>query len=455
MQADSVGLFLYRNFVQAPYREAAYHFHQAEQVTGWGRKITHLAKSAIYAIPVLGAIVLIALRCFRNFNPGPARGGIDRLSYPGDSLDRIESFIRENKMDEAWQLFTETRKKHPHMIPPERLISTIVEKWASYEMILQRIPVELLRDCAMAYDSFREQCLQESKLWKCFRCYPEYIADIAKENSAFAFEVITTEIGDIVNSDDYRMELFRSAYAETLSKIQSGTLSVVQMKHFAYFLFLHSRVVNKDDFARFNKMADILKTNSSLDPKCLQLLDLVIGKMSMQRSYASDDFTFYNWLVFAELFATSRQEFDEGEIGQRLIALKVDENIQKGILFLQCISSDKPGYLSAQMALGNFWLEQEEYLKAGHCFLQAGQVENRVTPTSLSIRQDALTLAALALFVKSKDEQQQWRYEPRGEQNKDTEQKKLLSSDDCKALIANEQEFLTRLRRYDLLPKDL
>jgi hypothetical protein len=110
------------------------------------------------------------------------------------------------------------------------------------------------------------------------------------------------------------------------------------------------------------------------------------------------------------------------------------------------------------MALGSFWLDQEEYLQAGHCFINAAKIEisdAEIDSTYLRTRKDALTLAALTLFVKSKDEKQQWQYIPRGEQNKDCEEKKLLTNDDCKILTANLQEFYERLKHQQLLPKKI
>lgn len=303
------------------------------------------------------------------------------------------------------------------------------------------IPIDLIRNCAFEYPAFRKRCLQEDELWKCFNAYPEYVADIGKRDPHFALAVVTSHRAATYKSDEYRFELFNAAYPLLLENLKN--LDLQQLQNLGSFLLQYRLVVPHADFEKIKQLATQMSESPSLNPDCKKIMHYVTGKLSLQGIYKEKEnlLQSFEWLGLSNIFTVSHGASTQAGITEMLTDLELDEDIRNAIEFLELLDKNNPSYGPAQMVLGQIWLDNDEFARAGSSYLNAAEASS--DPTT---KRDAIFLAAPCLFVKTSQGQLILR--------EVAEQKKIdtiaLSPIECQKFAADKDAFYKLLQQERL-----
>lgn len=380
--------------------------------------------------------------------------------------NEIQKLTHEGKIQEAWKLYVEsnlkdrygehaiefsTRLKTWSSLPPEELISAIVDEWKDQEAVRTNVTIELIRDCALAYSSFRQKCLTENKLWDYFNAYPEYVADIAKKNVDFAYKIMSTTRGTAILDDRYRFEIFYGGYDQILSQIQTDKMTDEQMKYITAYLLRYRTVITDEDFARIKELAKKIKSRSQVNQNHEAMINFVIGKLSLQGIYKKGENLLQNFtdMSLGDIFHLSATNISECEINDRLAALDLDEEIEKAVQYLLFIPKNAPSYTQSRMALGHIWSEQGEFIEAGKCFLEAALITTTkdLLPKDVQEnRRETLFLAASSLLMKATINNNEKLVMRLKDEDKNEGLFRALSPMDCDELASNTEKFLEILR---------
>ena len=411
------------------------------------QRITHLVCGIVLLIPLINAIVLTIFK-FLN-SKEPLKNSVVLFNHTQESHRRIQELTEQGKFDEAWDLYVKITNvsqiddengiffpRSGATLPPVDLISNIVGKLQTREEISAKIPVELLRDCASAYDGFFQKCLSERKIWDCFIGFQECIADIGKQKPVCAFDIITSISGTALSTDKYRFEIFSAAYPQILANLQNGSISDEQIKYLGAYLLRYREVVLHEDFGKIKIVADAVKKRENCDPDLMKLVEFVVAKLSLQGIYKKGEnlLQCFDAEHLNEFFRISHADSDQNEIAQKFVYLNLDEHVEIGFHYLSLIPKGAPNYAYANMLLGNLWMENDEPIEAGIHFLKAIHNEE--------VKEEALFLAAANLLVRVNTPNAQANYVARREQSAFLP----LNIEDCRAFAANRELFFNTLR---------
>ncbi len=325
-------------------------------------------------------------------------------------------------------------------LPPEALISAVVDdetipetmrsNAACRDLNIERtlIPLELIRDCACAYEGFAKKCLKEASLWHKFSNYPEYIVDIAEQNSFFALKVVTTPKGAIITKDEYRMQIFEAAYKRVLNQINSGMMTDQELNSLGSFLLQYKSIISQEAFAKVKTLASAAKTN--LSSSQANFLDVVVRKLSLQRVY-QEGIGFINVVT------------DENDLLQKVQDLNLGHDGSKGFMYLSLMPKTAEGFVSSRLLLGHNALDLKDTVEAGKYFLEAAFHKK-----AEEHKEEALLLGAASLFMKTYNEEKEtWEFTARKEEKLNDTFVDLLSPEDVRTLTKNIQEFCSLIRK--------
>jgi hypothetical protein len=399
------GYDAYSLFCQ-PYLDGIQYLSDAvtqEEVPLYNR-VTSLILSGLLLTPLLNTIVWLALRFFasdvftlpndnRNNNivdPLNIQMGLQTISSAAEQIfSRIQTLMNEGRVDEAWVLYRGTNRNWRndyeraldleirHYLPPENLIRAVIAALPSTEEIireitngLERDSIGFLRDCAIAYEAFRNQCFEDDKLWNCFTGYETPIADISTAHPSFALKVISSSRKQIIGTDDVRLEIFRAAYPKILEAIGDFTFTFEQTKHIVFYLLSFSLVIPADDFEKIQAIREAFASQETFydahgnadsaegleqAKMCIYLIDLLMGKLYMQGVFGRQPTATAIPLIDESMLDNFFNEEWMEMIASEIATATAEEEIRRGLLYLSLISEDYPGYASAQMTLGNTW----------------------------------------------------------------------------------------------------
>lgn len=346
------------------------------------------------------------------------------------TMRRVEAHMQRNRVDRAWQVYQDgtfkAKKGHPRdkqllataapekrprefpvdhgdwvYLPPEPLLHAKVNQWIAEETtITDCICPDFIRDCAIQYEGFCDRCWKEDQLWSCFAGHQEYIADIANARSQFGLHVMISHRGVDI-SDHHRMEIFRSSHKTLLARIESNMLDAEQMKYFALFLLNHTSAIDQSDFDKICEISKALKQKSILSPDSDYqngsfLMDLVEGKLSFQGIYGGKGGQRIFPPIATDLVLGDITNDWITEISHNISSTDVEETIRKGLFYLSVIPQSSLCYSDAQLALGNLWMDLENFSEAGQCFLRVVDLKNESET-------EAFLLASTCLLAEMKE----------------------------------------------------
>lgn len=360
-------------------------------------------------------------------NPGgnlQNRDLIVATSRNDTAYQRMDSLLEEGQLDAAWQLylndscFGKTGEEnliddYDYLIqggwtylPSEKLLNAAIDQWLNEGgIITKKVCPEFIRDCAIGYLDFSNKFLKENKLWSCFAGCQEYCADIATAHPSFGVQVMISCRGlDI--ADNHRMEIFRVSYQNLLPLIAANQLDDENMKFLAKFLLCHERAIDKTDFDRIQEITQALvKQQNTFPPETeehqnyflyVALMDLVEGKLYFQGVYEKEGIApLHPPIEMGVVDHVFLSDWIEG-VARKISTATEEPSIRKGLLYLSLIQETSPSYSEAQMALGNIWMDLENYAEAGECFLRVSKLKNES-------ESDAIVLATTCLLAQIKE----------------------------------------------------
>ncbi len=337
---------------------------------------------------------------------------VERLASQGRTRESWELYCQIN----CWEEENVKSKRgnvhpiNPRRLPPECLISAAVNDQGLPEYMRSRasckdlkieqtrVPLGLIRDCAIAYPNFAHQCLNDDHIWQRLSLSPEYIADIGQGNERFAFNVLTTSKGKVisqggitsqggvVSEDTLRYDLFRAAAPRILKHIRAGSLMAEAIEYFTAHLIATTSIIPQEDFELVKQIASATKVNL---PEYIELMNSIVRKLSEN-------------LVLRTRAGYVMEEGSSAVSDEKLIQtvqnLNLGQDPQTGFRYLTAIPPTAAAFMQAKIHVGHAWLNEGNHLEAGKCFLEAAQLGNKSVP--MEHKREPLMLAASALLMK-------------------------------------------------------
>lgn len=397
-------------------------------------RVKHGVAAMLLACPVANSISLLALRKIGRIEISQDKGcGVFTDKAKDSEWDTILHLTKRGRFMEAWECYCqyESIGNRPRRIiteytriPPEELIFGVARHLIADERAISEWihPIELVRDCAIAYPRFAAFCLEQPLIWIAFRGYTDCIVDVAKSNTNFAFSLLTSSRGDAVEKDARCLEVLKGAYPSIVSAIEQNKISVDEMRHLVLFLMSYRSVVKEEDF---EKVKGILSALQKCDEKweerdqCCHLIELAIGKFYTQGIFGFERMGVSYNVEIDEIFKEALFDAEWIESAARLVAAaNGDKDVQRGMFYLSLTPKNSPHYVDSRLALGNLWLDSEQPEEARKYFREAAELGSP----------DAVTLLAVSTFVKVQ-EGRDWKFVPKDTIDKSTPHKTLSPMD--------------------------
>lgn len=187
------------------------------------------------------------------------------LAKKGEFQEAWSSYCYETYFDVSGMYPDNKKPYHDHTcsvkewieLPSEELILGLMRA-LSHDQILERIPQELLKDCAIAYPNFFNKYL--TKICTLLETDLKNIIDICKTSPVCGMQIVLEGIDDYIApyffDDKLFVELFQAIYPSLLKHIENKSLTDEEAGNLKYFLstLSTSSVIEKNQIEEIIKL---------------------------------------------------------------------------------------------------------------------------------------------------------------------------------------------------------